>query len=103
MRKLAFGTSQHDPEDVVDRLHRQLAKHWPALEAALAEHDGPWLCGEQLTYADLSALPLAVRLPQWAAHLEPDAATYPLVGAWLDALRERPSAEQIDAGGDRIR
>lgn len=100
MRKLAFGKSEHDPDDVVDRLHRRLAKHWPALEAALGEHPGPWLCGEQLTYAELSGMPLAVRLPVWAPHLAPDPATYPRVDAWLTALRERPSAAMIDAGGE---
>lgn len=102
MRKLAFGKSETDPEDVVDRLHRQLAKHWPALEASLGEHEGPWLCGEQLTYADLSGLPLAVRLPEWRADLLPDAAAHPRTAAWLDALRARPSAAAIDQGAERV-
>ncbi len=102
MRKQAFGKSATDPEDVVERLHRQLAKHWPALEAALAAHDGPWLCGDQLTYAELSALPLAVRLPEWAPHLVPDAEAYPLLTAWLQAVRDRPSAAAIDQGGERV-
>lgn len=102
MRKQAFGKSDSDPEDVVERLHRQLAKHWPALESALAEHEGPWLCGERFSYAELSALPLAVRLPEWAPHLVPDAATHPLVSAWLKALRDRPSATAIDQGGERV-
>lgn len=102
MRKLAFGKADGDPEDVVDRLHRQLAKHWPQLEATLGEHPGPWLCGEQLTYAELSGLPLAVRLPEWGPHLVPDAATHPRVTAWLEALRARPSAATIDQGGERI-
>ncbi len=102
MRKLAFGRSESDPEDVVERLHRQLAKHWPALEEALSERPGPWLCGEQLTFADLSGLPLAVRLPEWGPHLVPDPAGYPLVTAWLGALRARPSAATIDQGAERV-
>ncbi len=102
MRKLAFGKADGDPDDVVDRLHRQLAKHWPALEGALGEHPGPWLCGEQLTYAELSGMPLAVRLPAWAPHLVPDAETYPAVTAWLEALRSRPSASAIDDEAERI-
>jgi len=102
MRKLAFGTSEDDPEDVVERLHRRLPKRWPALEAALAEHEGPWLCGEQLTFADLSGLPLAVRLPEWRPHLVPDAAEYPRVTAWMAALRARPSAATIDQGAERV-
>ena len=102
MRKLAFGKSATDPEDVVDRLHRQLAKHWPALETALGLHEGPWLCGEQLTFADLSGLALAVRLPEWGAHLVPDADAYPRVTAWMQALRARPSAATIDQGAERV-
>ncbi len=102
MRKQAFGKSDSDPEDVVERLHRQLAKHWPALETALGTHDGPWLCGERFSYAELSALPLAVRLPEWAAHLVPDPDEHPLVAAWLQALRDRPSAAAIDQGGERV-
>lgn len=102
LRKLAYGKSETDPDDVVDRLHRQLAKHWPSLEEALGRHPGPWLCGEQLTYADLSGLPLAVRLPEWGAHLMPSADDYPRVVAWMEALRERPSAATIDEGAERI-
>lgn len=102
MRKQAFGKDATDPEDVVERLHRQLAKHWPALEQALGVHDGPWLCGEQFSYAELCALPLAVRLPEWAPHLVPDAAAYPALTAWLVALRARPSAAAIDQGGERV-
>ncbi len=102
MRKQAFGKSDSDPEDVVERLHRQLAKHWPALEKALGAHDGPWLCGEHFSYAELSALPLAVRLQEWTPHLLPSADEYPRVDAWLQALRDRPSAAAIDQGGERV-
>lgn len=102
MRKQAFGRSPSDPEDVVDRLHRQLAKHWPALEAALGAHEGPWLCGGQFTFADLAALPLAVRLPEWAPHLVPDADAFPRVTTWFAALRDRPSAAAIDQAGKRV-
>ncbi len=102
MRKQAFGKSDTDPEDVVERLHRQLAKHWPALEAALGEHEGPWLCGERFSYAELCGMPLAVRLPEWAPHLVPDAGALPRVTAWMQALRDRPSAVEIDRGGQRV-
>jgi len=102
MRKLAFGTSEDDPEDIVERLHRRLAKHWPALEATLAEREGPWLCGQHLTFAELSGLPLAVRLPEWRPHLVPDAGEYPRVTAWMQALRARPSAVTIDQGAERV-
>jgi glutathione S-transferase len=102
MRKMAFGKDPDDPEDVVERLHARLPKSWPALEAALGAHEGPWLTGEQFTLADLSGLPIAVRLPEWMPHLQPDAAELPRVAAWLDALRARPSAAAIDAHGERV-
>ncbi len=102
MRKLAFGKAPGDPEDVVERLHGRLARRWPALEAALTEVEGPWLGGEQLTYADISGLPLAVRLPEWAPHLAPDADAFPRIAAWLTALAARPSAAAIDAAGEKV-
>ncbi len=102
MRKLAFGKAPDDPEDITERLHARLAKRWPALEAALGESAGTWLCGEQMTYADLSGLPLAVRLPEWRPDLAPDAAQHPRVAAWLEALRARPSAATIDQGAERV-
>jgi len=103
MRKLAFGKDPEDPDDIVERLHGRVGRHWPRIETALAMHDGPWLCGEQFTFADLAALPAAVRLPEWAPQLQPDAEAAPLTTAWLEALRARPSAAAIDeAGAERL-
>jgi glutathione S-transferase len=99
MNKLAFGLRPDDRPDEVERLHRRVPKSWPLLEEALGVHDGPWLAGEQFTLADLSAMALAVRLPQWAAPLAPDAQRFPRTDAWMAALRERPSAAAIDAKG----
>jgi glutathione S-transferase len=102
MNRLAFGLADGDPPDMVQRQHRRVPKSWPVLEAALLEHEGPWLCGAQFTYADLSAMALAVRLPEWMPELEPDAAAFPRTTAWLAALRERPSVVAIDATGERF-
>lgn len=102
MNKLAFGLRDDDRPDEVERLHRRVPKSWPLLEDALGMHDGPWLAGEQFTLADLSAMALAVRLPQWANQLVPDPQQYPRTDAWMAALRERPSAAAIDAKGDPV-
>lgn len=102
MRKLAFGRDADDPEDVVQRLHARVPPSWPVLEAALARHDGPWLCGEQLTLADLCGMALAVRLPQWGPKLQPSAGETPRVAAWMEALRARPSAAAIEARGEGV-
>ncbi len=101
LRKLAFGRDEADPEDIVEQLHARVPRQWPRLEAALAATDGPWLMGDDFTYADLTGLPLAVRLPEWAPHLAPDPEAHPLCDAWLAELRARPSAVAIDAAGEK--
>src|SRR3954452_12660459 len=102
MNKLAFGLRDGDPPDEVERLHRRVPKSWPLLEDALGVHEGPWLTGTPFTLADLSAMALAVRLPEWMAHLAPDPAASPRVDAWMPALRARPSAAAIDAKGEPV-
>jgi glutathione S-transferase len=99
MLKQARGLDESDPPDIVDRMHGELPKRYPTLEARLGDHDGPWLCGEQFTFADVAGMSLAVRLPQWKAALAPDAAATPRVAAWFDALRERPSAAAVERKG----
>jgi glutathione S-transferase len=59
--------------------------------------------GEAPTIVDLAAIPLAVRLPQWKPELQPDAQRHPHVAAWLEALRERPSAAEVDRRGEPVR
>lgn len=100
-RKQAFGPDEHDPEDIVDRLRARLPRQWQTLEELLGIHDGPWLCGERFTYAELSGIALAVRIVEWTPQLQPDAAELPRVAAWLHALRARPSATAVDQAGPK--
>jgi glutathione S-transferase len=102
MRKMAFGKAEDDPEDVVERLHGRIARRWFVLEETLGIHDGPWLCGEQFTFADLSGMAVSIRLPEWTAHLLPDPDEFPRVTAWMEGLRARPSAAAIDASGEKV-
>jgi glutathione S-transferase len=102
MRKLAFGLDDGDPEDIAAQLHGKVPGQWTYLEPVLATHDGPWVCGEQFTLADVTAMAIAVRIPQWTPALAPDPEVTPHVAAWLQALRERPSAAEIDAVGERV-
>ena len=97
-RKEAFGPLDGDPPDVVERMRATLGRRWPVLEDLLSRTEGPWLAGtEEPTLADLSGMPLAVRIPQWNAELGP-----PLecVGAtaWLHALREHPLVAMGERG-----
>jgi glutathione S-transferase len=101
MRKEAFGLDDTDHPEVVAHLRSQLVRRWPVAEELLGRHDGPWLMGgAQPTLADLTAMALAVRLPQWRPDLAPEPDSYPLTTAWLGRLRERPSAAAIDAKGE---
>lgn len=102
MRKWAFGTSPGDPDDIVEQLHGRLPRRWVILEEALGTHEGPWIAGEQPTYADLSGMAPAIRIAEWTAHLLPDPQEFPRITAWMDALRERPSAVDIDAHGEEV-
>lgn len=102
MRKMAFGKAAEDPDDIVEQLHERIPRQWARLEEALDAHEGPWLCGEAFTYADIAAMPVALRIPEWTPALVPDAAEHPAVCAWLDALRARPSSAEIDRAGEKV-
>jgi glutathione S-transferase len=99
LRKQTFGKDPSDPDDIAEQLLGRVPRAWRRTEAALGEADGPWLGGGQLTFADLTALPLAVRIAEWTPQLQPDPGDHPLTAAWLQALRDRPSAAQVDAEG----
>jgi glutathione S-transferase len=102
MRKKAFGRDDGDPEDIVEQLHGKVPGQWSYLEDALGTHAGPWLCGEHFTHAEIAAMAVAVRLPQWAPELAPDPGATPRVAAWLQAVAQRPSAAAIDRKGERV-
>lgn len=102
MRKLAFGRAPDDPEDITEQLHAKLIKRLATIEPVLAVHDGPWLCGEEFTFADISGMPVAARLPVWTPHLTDQLEPYPNVRAWFAALRDRPSIAALDHKGDPV-
>jgi len=103
MRKEAFGLDDTDHPDTVAHLRRRLTRRWADLEQLLGRTDGPWLLdGEEPTLVDLAGIPLAVRLPQWKPELAPDAGEHPLATAWLERLRQRPSAAEVDRRGEPV-
>jgi glutathione S-transferase len=98
-RKESFGPADGDPPDIVQRLRTRLMRRWPKLEDELARSDTPWLAGAaEPTLADLSAMPLAVRVPQWAAQLAPPP-RLTRVTAWLEALRAHPAVGEVKRRG----
>jgi glutathione S-transferase len=103
MRKQAFGIEPTDHPDVVTHLRERLVRRWATLEELLARSDGPWMMGgEAPCLVDLAAVPLAVRLPVWMPALQPSAEQHPRSTAWLEALRRRPSAAEVDHRGEPV-
>jgi glutathione S-transferase len=99
-RKQFFGLDQGDPENIVQVLRDRLVKRWKPLEAMLNATDGTWLLGgDEPGFADLAALPLAVRMIEWQSGLEPDPDAYPRTTAWFAAMKERPEVEEVDRKG----
>jgi glutathione S-transferase len=102
MRKEAFGLHRSDHPDLVSILRERLTRRWPTVEDLLSRTDGPWfLGGEEPSLVDLAAIPLAVRLPAWKPELAPPA-ELTRTRAWLEALRERPSAAEVDHRGEPV-
>ena len=98
-RKEAFGPGDSDPPDIVERLRARLMRRWPKLEAELARGGSPWLAGApEPTLADLSGMPLAVRIPQWGPQLAPPPELV-RVNAWLEALRAHPAIGEVKRRG----
>ena len=103
MRKEAFGVDASDHPDVVANLRQRLIKRWPTIERLLEQSGGEWLVGgPEPTLVDLAAIPLAVRLPQWKPELQPDPDEHPLTSAWLERLRQRPSAAAVEQRGEPV-
>jgi len=103
MRKEAFGISAADHPDVVTILRERLVRRWATAEELLSRHDGQWfLSGDAPSLIDLSAIPLAVRLPAWKPELAPAADAFPRTAAWLAGLRERPSVAEVDRRGEPV-
>jgi glutathione S-transferase len=103
IRKQAFGLDRTDHPEIVSTLRKRLVRRWPTLERLLSRTDGPWLLGgEDPTLADLAAMPLAVRLPSWMPELAPTPDKHPAAAAWLQRLRDRPSAAEVDRAGEPI-
>jgi glutathione S-transferase len=101
MRKEGFGLAETDHPDTVTILRDRFVRRWPVVERLLERSGNGWLAGgDQPSLADLTAIPLAVRLPAWKPELQPDSDAWPLAVAWLAALRARPSAAEVKRRGE---
>jgi len=75
------------PQEKLDNLHKGLKLLETFLDST------PYLAGDSLTLADLSAGPTVTALP---AAVDIDPAVYPKVTAWLDRLNKIPYFKEIN-------
>lgn len=75
------GFPQQDMDEALGRLKRAVER----MAQWIDESGGPWLMGEQMTYADISIMPVIVRMDD--INLEHMWTDYPQVGAWLAAIK----------------
>lgn len=88
MRMGRTGFSKADMDEAMGRLRRGLER----MKAWLGESGGPWVMGEAISLADISIMPVIVRMADINLdHLWADA---PAVSAWLDAIRATPEFRQ---------
>ncbi|KAK4156683.1 glutathione S-transferase [Chaetomidium leptoderma] len=58
-------------------------------------HEGPWLVGGKLTYADLSFIPWYCWMEWFLEEEEYSLDEYPVVKDWLDRMRARESVSKV--------
>lgn len=96
--QLQYYTERYVGEDLADAarpaVHARMRAHFAMLDAAIAEHGGPWLLGAKLSMCDFYLGGCA----RWSliaprhAPLEPEAVTrHPKLNALLEKLEARPS------------
>jgi glutathione S-transferase len=79
------GFPQADMDEAMGRLRRGVDR----MAAWIAKSGGPWLMGTDLTLADISVMPVIVRLDDLALGEIWD--RHPAVAAWLETIRATPA------------
>ena len=87
-KEMAGKKLQKDPACMAGIL-REFAQSIAALDAQLAKHDGPWVCGARFTMGD-SIWGVSLYRIQWLGHADLWNG-YPRVDAYARRLYERPS------------
>ncbi|MEM7693118.1 MAG: glutathione S-transferase family protein [Pseudomonadota bacterium] len=78
------GFPQSEMDEALGRLQRTIKR----MDDWFAESGGPWLMGANITYPDISVMPVIVRMDDINLHTMWD--DYPAVGNWLRAIKETP-------------
>ncbi|KAA9006771.1 glutathione S-transferase family protein [Histidinibacterium aquaticum] len=84
MRMGRTGFPEKDMEEAMGRLKRGIER----MDGWITESGGPWVMGDRLSLADLSIMPVIVRMDDInLGHLWADR---PQIATWLDNIRHRP-------------
>jgi glutathione S-transferase len=79
------GFPQKEMDTAMDRLRRTVVR----MDAEIANSGGPWLLGSEISLADVSVMPVIVRLADLKQHqLWQDK---PSIARWLDLIRAEPA------------
>lgn len=79
------GFPQKDMDIALDKLNRTVVR----MDQWIGASGGPWLMGQDITLADISVMPVIVRMDDINLHTAWD--TYPSVARWLEAIRNHPA------------
>lgn len=76
------------PESDMDAALARLRRSYERMDAEIAKSGGPWLLGEEVTLADVAAMPALVRMHDLGM---PDWQDLPRVVTWFDNIRAQPA------------
>jgi glutathione S-transferase len=82
-------TGESEDKDYVNRLEKQLSYSISKLELALGK--GEFICGDDITIADIASFPLIVLYER----AQVDLSFYPNTLRWLESIKKRPASKQV--------
>ena len=85
---LAMGRTGF-PQKEMDGALGRLRRSYERMDDSIKDSGGPWLCGKDVTLADISVMPAIVRMAD--LRRESDWADLPRVAKWYELIRAQPA------------
>jgi glutathione S-transferase len=85
---LAMGRTGF-PQKEMDGAMGRLRRSYERMDDSIKDSGGPWLCGKDITLADISVMPAIVRMADLGR--ESDWADLPRVARWYELIRVQPA------------
>src|SRR6187397_1329584 len=85
---LAMGRTGF-PQKEMDGALGRLRRSYERMDDSIKDSGGPWLCGKDVTLADISVMPAIVRMADLGR--ESDWADLPRVAKWYELIRAQPA------------